>query len=66
MKGKQRQRQSKAVFDLIEEATHLLRTAPAATLAVYYLGAIPFVLGLRLPANIWPPPRWAWAHCFFG
>jgi hypothetical protein len=36
----------KNAFDLIEEATHLLRTAPAATLAVYYLGAIPFVLGL--------------------
>ncbi|HEY5041248.1 MAG TPA: hypothetical protein VIK53_04540 [Verrucomicrobiae bacterium] len=33
-------------FDLIEEAVHLLRTAPAATLAVYYAGAIPFVLGL--------------------
>ncbi len=36
----------KGAFDLIEEATHGLRTAPAATLAVYYLGAVPFVLGL--------------------
>src|ERR1017187_8171024 len=44
---KRPQRQSgKNAFDLFEEATHLLRTAPAATLAVYYLGAIPFVLGL--------------------
>ncbi len=41
-----RRRQGKGGFDLIEEATHRLRTAPAATLAVYYLGAIPFVLGL--------------------
>jgi hypothetical protein len=41
-----RRQQGKGGFDLIEEATHLLRTAPAATLAVYYLGAIPFVLGL--------------------
>jgi small-conductance mechanosensitive channel len=41
-----RRHQGKDAFDLIEEATHLLRTAPAATLAVYYLGAIPFVLGL--------------------
>ena len=41
-----RRQQGKGSFDLIEEATHLLRTAPAATLAVYYLGAIPFVLGL--------------------
>lgn len=41
-----RRQQGRGAFDLIEEATHLLRTAPAATLAVYYLGAIPFVLGL--------------------
>ena len=45
MKPKRRQ-QGLGAFDLIEEATHLLRTAPAATLAAYYLGAIPFVLGL--------------------
>jgi len=38
--------QGKGAFDLLEEATHLLRTAPAATLAVYFLGSIPFVLGL--------------------
>ncbi len=43
---KQRRQQGRTAFDLIEEATHRLRTAPAATLAVYYLGAIPFVLGL--------------------
>lgn len=41
---KQRQK-GKAGFDLIEEAVHLLRTAPVTTLAVYYLGTIPFVLG---------------------
>ena len=41
-----RRRQGKGPFDLIEEATHLLRTAPAATLAAYFLGAVPFVLGL--------------------
>lgn len=41
-----RRQQGKGSFDLIEEATHLLRTAPVATLAVYYLGAAPFVLGL--------------------
>ncbi len=40
-----RRQQGKGAFDLIEEATHLLRTAPAATLAVYYLGAFPFALG---------------------
>src|SRR5215469_16675534 len=39
-------RQGKGAFDLIEEAIHLLRTAPAGTLAAYYLGAMPFRLGL--------------------
>ena len=43
---KPRRQPGKSGFDLIEEATHRLRTAPVATLAVYYLGAIPFVLGL--------------------
>jgi hypothetical protein len=46
MKRTQRRQQGKTAFDLIEEATHLLRTAPAATFAVYFLGTIPFVLGL--------------------
>jgi hypothetical protein len=41
-----RRLQGKGAFDLIEEATHGLRTAPVTTLAVYYLGAVPFVLGL--------------------
>jgi len=41
-----RRQSGKGPFDLIEEAAQLLRTAPVATLAVYYLGAIPFVLGL--------------------
>jgi len=45
--GKQPQRQQgRRALDLIEEATHLLRTAAPATLAVYFLGTIPFVLGL--------------------
>ena len=33
-------------LELIEEAIHLLRAAPASLLARYYLGALPFVLGL--------------------
>jgi len=33
-------------LELVEEAVHLLRLAPAATLAVYYGGCLPFVLGL--------------------
>lgn len=46
MKRNQRRQQGKSALDLIEEATHLLRTAPAGTLAAYFLGAVPFVLGL--------------------
>ena len=35
-----------SALDLIEEAVHLLRRAPLRLLLSYYLGAIPFVLGL--------------------
>jgi hypothetical protein len=44
MKSARRQ-QGKPVFELIEEAVHLLRTTSVATLAVYYAGTIPFTLG---------------------
>lgn len=44
MKNKRRQ-QGYTTLDLIEEAVHLLRTTPMATLAIYYLGTMPFVLG---------------------
>ena len=46
MKHARQQAERKGGLDIIEEATHLIRTAPAATLAAYYAGAIPFVLGL--------------------
>jgi hypothetical protein len=35
----------KGGIDLVEEAVHLFRAAPARTLAAYYAGTIPFVLG---------------------
>ena len=38
--------EGKNPFELIEEAFHLLRLAPGAALATYYLGSLPFVLGL--------------------
>ena len=31
---------------IIEEAVHLLRSAPGSLLAIYYMGSVPFVLGL--------------------
>lgn len=46
MKRISQRQQGKSAFDIIEEATHLLRSASAATLAVYFLGTIPFVLGV--------------------
>ena len=36
----------KSALDLCEEAVHLLRSAPVAVVATYYLGSVPFVLGL--------------------
>ena len=46
MKHVRRAQTAKPAPDLIEEAVHLLRTAPAAALAAYYLGTLPFVLGV--------------------
>lgn len=46
MKAAQRRQSGKPAHDLVEEAVHLLRTAPAAALALYYLGSLPFVLGV--------------------
>jgi hypothetical protein len=40
------QRQGKGWLELIEEAIHLLRKAELSALATYYLGTLPFVLGL--------------------
>jgi hypothetical protein len=36
----------RAAFDLIDEAFHLLRRDPMRLLAIYYVGAVPFVLSL--------------------
>src|SRR6266446_3071590 len=38
--------QRRGGLELVEESVHLLRTSPPAALAAYYLGAVPFVLGL--------------------
>src|SRR5262245_44472413 len=46
MKRANRRHLGKGALELIEEAIHLLRSAPAAVLASYYVGAGPFVLGL--------------------
>jgi hypothetical protein len=41
-----RQKKGPAATDLIEEATHVLRAASPTAFVCYYLGALPFVLGL--------------------
>ena len=38
--------QGPAAVALLDDATSLLRRTPAATLAIYYFGALPFALGL--------------------
>lgn len=42
----ERQRRARNALELIEEAVHLLRTAPVGALATYFVGTLPFVLGL--------------------
>ena len=39
------QQAGKSSLELLEEAIHLLRVAPASAWAAYYLGTLPFVLG---------------------
>src|SRR5436305_10642181 len=41
-----RQSNEKPAIELIEEAVHLLRRAPLSTVALYYIGSLPFVVGL--------------------
>lgn len=45
MKARRRLTTTHNALDLIEEAVHTLRLAPAATLLCYYVGSAPFVLG---------------------
>ncbi|HYV27606.1 MAG TPA: DUF4129 domain-containing protein [Candidatus Eisenbacteria bacterium] len=46
MKPLNHRQRGKNGIGLIEEATHLLRLAPAGAWASYYLGSLPFLLGL--------------------
>ena len=46
MKRAGRQQTGKTAIELIEEAVHLLRTTATGALAIYYLGSLPFVLGV--------------------
>ena len=46
MKGPSKRRAGRPAMELIENATHLLRTAPAGALLAYYVGSVPCILGL--------------------
>ena len=43
---KRHKKHQKSAIRMIEEAVHILRAAPGALLSVYYIGSIPFILGL--------------------
>lgn len=45
MPRNRRGEQGRGALDLLEEATHLLRTAPGSTLALYGIGVLPCLLG---------------------
>ena len=46
MRARHKKRSGKGAFEIIEEVFYLLRAAPAGALAAYYVGTLPFVLGL--------------------
>ena len=46
MKRRKKTADEESSLDLIERAFHLLRCTPLSLLALYYLGAIPFIVGL--------------------
>jgi hypothetical protein len=46
MRLSNRRQKGKGALELIEEAVHLLRSSSASSLAVYYAGTLPFLLGL--------------------
>src|SRR5713226_6356882 len=46
MKAAHHRQPAQSALELIEQAIHLLRAAPSIVFAIYYAGALPFVLGL--------------------
>ena len=46
MRSRKKQQPGKGALDIIEEVIHVLRRAPFRVVASYYVGTLPFVLGL--------------------
>ena len=53
----------RSAIELLEEAFHLLREAPPSLLLVYYLGSLPFLLGLLFFWAEMAHSPFAAAHC---
>ena len=56
-------RREKSPIELYEEAVYLLRSAPAAVLASYYIGALPFILALLFFWADMTQNALAYEHC---
>lgn len=63
IKRKHKQHQEKRTLDIIEEAVHLLRTSPVETLALYYIGSLPFILALLYFWTDMIRSAFAYKHC---
>jgi hypothetical protein len=57
-----RRHDARSAVAILEEAVHLLRTAPPA-LAPYYIGSLPFILGLLYFWTDMSTGASAWQHC---
>jgi hypothetical protein len=62
MKRKSKGRDGKSAVDILEEAMHLVR-ANAFLLLPYYLGSLPFILGLLYFWTDMSTGADAWSHC---
>jgi hypothetical protein len=57
------ERQGKGALQIIEEAVHLLRRAPVGLHATYYIGSLPFILGLVYFWADMSRSAFAYEHC---
>jgi hypothetical protein len=66
--AKARRKRSEGIgaLDIAEEAVHLLRLAPPRALACYYLGSLPFVLGLLYFWADMSKSAFAYGHLYSG
>jgi hypothetical protein len=62
MKRRSRGRDGKSAVDILEEAAHRIRAAPLV-LASYYIGTLPFILGLLYFWTDMSTGSDAWRHC---